>query len=380
MPDSFTILDDLWGSITPIYMTNHLQAMRCSSLLVSAILLVSGISGCISQKPAERHAWTVMVYMAGDSSLSSFVDTNLDEMKKVGSSGELKIVVLADRLGEGNSNLYLVKKNELTDLTLKEIWIKRPNEVETGRPETLTSFLNFSMKHYPADHRMLVIWGHGNGWKGAAGDGEDMLSLPDMKRALSGFKMDIVAFDACSMATMESYFELGDVTRYLVGSEKTVPTAGWPYGEILKKMPGKPPLEAGKMIVAEYLKAYEAKTKDPEKFSVVMSLLKTGTGLSDAFAGYANGNRTLDDSAALRFEQREFADLLSVVPDGNVSKMVNRTVVKLGRWNNPSGSMNVSRACGQAVYCPESGFDEAYNGTILAKSTGWNEMIYRSGR
>ena len=91
MPDSFTILDDLWGSITPIYMTNHLQAMRCSSLTVSAILLASCVSGCVSQKPAERHAWTVMVYMAGDSSLSSFVDTNLDEMKKVGSSGELKI-------------------------------------------------------------------------------------------------------------------------------------------------------------------------------------------------------------------------------------------------------------------------------------------------
>jgi hypothetical protein len=339
-------------------------------------MLVSFISGCVVQTPAAHHSWTVMVYMAGDSSLSTFVDANLDEMKKVGSSGELKIIVLADRLGEGNSNLYMVKKDELTDLTLKEIWIKRPNEIETGRPQTLASFLNFSAKYYPADHRMLIVWGHGNGWKGAAGDGEDMLSLADLRTALSGFKMDIVAFDACSMATMESYFEIGDVTRYIVGSEKTVPTAGWPYGEILKRMPGKPPLEAGKMIVAEYLKAYEAKTKDPEKFSIIMSLLKTGTGLTKAFTDFAGGDRKLDGMAGMRFEQNEFADLLSVVPDGNVAKMVNRTVVKIGRWNNPAGSMNVSRACGMAIYCPQSCFDDGYNGTTLAKMTGWDELVF----
>ena len=380
MPDSFTILDDLWGSITPIYMTNHLQAMRCSSLLVSAILLVSGISGCISQRPAEHHGWTVMVYMAGDSSLSTFVDANLDEMKKVGSSSELKIVVLADRLGEGDAGMYLVKKDGLENLSLKDIWIKRPNELETGRPQTLSSFLNFSMMLYPADHRMLVIWGHGNGWKGAAGDGEDMLSLADMRTALSGFKMDIVAFDACSMATMECYFEIGDVTRYIVASEKTVPTAGWPYGEILKRMPGKPPFEAGKMIVAEYLKAYEAKAKDPEKFSIIMSLLKTGTGLTKAFTDFAGGDRTLNSAVGLRFEQKEFADLLSVVPDGNVSKMVNKTVVKIGRWNNPAGSMNVSRASGLAIYCPENGFEDAYNRTTLANNTSWDDIVLRSIR
>jgi len=351
--------------------------MRRPLVLCAALTVMASFSGCLTSDGGESHSWTVMIYMAGDSSLSSFVDANLDEMKKVGSSSELKIVVLADRLGEGDAGMYLVKKDGLENLSLKDIWIKRPNELETGRPQTLSSFLNFSMKHYPADHRMLVIWGHGNGWKGAAGDGEDMLSLADMRTALSGFKMDIVAFDACSMATMECYFEIGDVTRYIVASEKTVPTAGWPYGEILKRMPGKPPFEAGKMIVAEYLKAYEAKAKDPEKFSIIMSLLKTGTGLTKAFTDFAGGDRKLDGMAGMRFEQNEFADLLSVVPDGNVSKMANKTVVKIGRWNNPAGSMNVSRASGLAIYCPQSFFDDGYNGTTLARMTGWDEMVFR---
>jgi hypothetical protein len=319
-----------------------------------------------------------MVYMAGDSSLSSYVDVNLDEMQKAGSSGNLKIVALADRLGEGDAGMYLVKKGGLENLSLRDIWIKRPNELETGRPQTLSSFLNFSIKNYPADHRMLVIWGHGNGWKGAAGDGEDLLSLADMRTALAGFKLDILAFDACAMATMEVYYEIGTVAKYIVASEKTVPTAGWPYGEILKRMPGKTASEAGKMIVSEYMKAYETKAKDPEKFSLVMSLLKTGTGLSEAFATYAAGNRTIDESAALRFEQAEFADMSSVVSDGNVSSMMNRTVLRLGRWNNLAGSGDVSRACGLAIYCPESALDDAYNATLLARDTGWNEMVCRS--
>ncbi len=354
--------------------------MRFPGLLVAILLLASCMSGCVFQKPAELHSWTVMVYMAGDSSLSAYVDRNLEEMMKAGSSGDLKIVVLADRLGEGDAGLYLVKKNELENLSLREIWIKRPNELETGRPQTLSSFLNFSVNKYKADHRMLVIWGHGNGWKGAAGDGEDLLSLADMGAALAGFKLDVLAFDACAMATMEVYYELGNVTKYIVASEKTVATAGWPYGEILKKLPGKGPETAGKMIVSEYMRAYETKAKDPEKFSIVMSLLKTGTGLSEAFAGFAAGNGTVDGSGALRFEQAEFADLTSVVTDGNVSKMVNRTVVKAGRWDNPAGSVNVSRACGLAIYCPRNGFDDGYNGTTMAKSTGWDEILARSGR
>jgi len=352
--------------------------MRFPGLLVALLLLASFVPGCAVREPAGRHSWTVMVYMAGDSSLSPFVDKNLEEMMKVGSSGNLKVVVLADRLGEGDAGMYLVRKGELEDLSLREIWIKRPNELETGRPQTLQSFLNFSVKNYPADHRMLVIWGHGNGWKGAAGDGEDLLSLADLRTALSGFELDILAFDACAMATMEVYYEVGTAARYIIASEKTVPTAGWPYGEILGRMPGKAPCEAGKTILAGYMKAYETKAKDPEKFSIVMSLLKTGTGLSEAFSGFAAGNGTADGSGALRFEQAGFADLLSVVADGNVSRMVNRTVVKLGRWNNPAGSMDVSRACGLAIYCPESGFDDAYNGTGLAADTGWEELVLRS--
>ena len=45
--------------------------------------------------------WTFMVYVAGYNNLSSFAAKDLDEMRKVGSSDELKIAAFVKRLEGG---------------------------------------------------------------------------------------------------------------------------------------------------------------------------------------------------------------------------------------------------------------------------------------
>ena len=321
-----------------------------------------------------------MVYMAGDSSLSSMVDPNLEEIGMAGSSGNTKILVLADKAGDGNARLLDVKKNGTVELPLQQIWLKRPNEVETGRMETLQSFVGFGVSHYKADHYLLIIWGHGDGWKGAAQDSDDFLTLPEMREALAGYRMDIIAFDACSMATMECYAEIEGYCSYIIASQKTMPTAGMPYGEILGNLTGKSPVNAGKMIVDKYMTAYSTKKKDPESFSLELSLLRTGSGLTQGFREYANGSTRLDLTRRIGFENPDLADLGSVIADSRVAKLVGKTVVKIGAWNNPEGSMNVNGACGMSIYCPKGAVDSEYNATMLAMSTGWVSMMQRAGR
>lgn len=318
--------------------------------------------------------------MAGDSSLSSMVDSNLEEIGRAGSSGSTKILVLADKAGDGNSRLLEVKKNGTAELPLQQIWLKRPDEVETGRMETLQSFVNFGMSKYKADHYMLVIWGHGDGWKGAAQDNDDFLTLPEMREALSGYRMDIIAFDACSMATMECYAEIEDYCSYIIASQKTMPTAGMPYGEILGNLTGKSPVNAGKMIVDKYMTAYSTNKKDPESFSLELSLLKAKSGLTKGFREFTNGSGNPDLTRRLGFENPDLADLGSVISDSNVAKLVGKTVVKIGAWNNPDGSMNVNGACGLSVYCPKGTIDTNYNGTMLAMTTGWVDILQRAGQ
>jgi hypothetical protein len=354
--------------------------MKAGITIALVLLLAVPISGCSRTSAPDGNGWIVMIYMAGDSSLSSTVDSNLAEIQSVGSSGSLKLIALTDERGEGDSHLYFVKKDGLKDLSLKEIWVKRPDEAEMGREETLKSFLDFSARAYPGGHRMLVIWGHGQGWKGAAQDGEDMLTLPEMRDALSGFHLDIIAFDACSMATMECYCELEEYCNYIIASQKTMPTAGMPYEEMLGNLTGKSPDSAGRMIVDRYMAAYSEKKKDPEGFSVEIALLKTKSGLTQGFREYANGSNGLDLTRRIEFEDHELVDLRSVTDSGGMSGLLNRTVIRIGKWNNSAGSMDVSGACGLSVYCPRGAVDPAYNGTMLAMTTGWVGMIQAAGR
>jgi len=69
-----------------------------------------------------------------------------------------------------------------------------------------------------------------------------------------------------------------------------------------------------------------------------------------------------------------------VIADSRVAKLVGKTVVKIGAWNNPEGSMNVNGACGMSIYCPKGAVDSEYNATMLAMSTGWVSMMQRAGR
>lgn len=61
---------------------------------------------------ATEKNWTVMVYMAGDNNLDSAGVVDLTEMKKVGSTKEINILVQFDREGRNMAtNRYYVQKD-----------------------------------------------------------------------------------------------------------------------------------------------------------------------------------------------------------------------------------------------------------------------------
>jgi len=105
--------------------------------------------------------------------------------------------------------------------------------------DTLANFIAWGMKNYPAKHYIVLMSDHGAGFLGAEEDRGDMLSLPDLRKALdkaadkTGKKPDIVAFDACLMAQAEVAYELKDTARYLISSEEIIGGDGYPYKDIL---------------------------------------------------------------------------------------------------------------------------------------------------
>ena len=74
-------------------------------------------------------------------------------------------------------------------------------------------------------------------------------------------KFDIIAFDACDVATAEVAYELAPFADYLIASEVGVPIPGWPYDKVLERLrlpKGKVmnPPEFGTWAVNRFCQAY----------------------------------------------------------------------------------------------------------------------------
>ncbi len=112
-------------------------------------------------KPAALADWTVLIFMAGDNNLDDFGADDIAEMKKVGSSDRLHILVQRDTAAAGvPTRRYRVRKGTKAD----EDVVQSLGETNTGDPKVLADFLKWGRENYPAKKTMAVLWNHGSGW------------------------------------------------------------------------------------------------------------------------------------------------------------------------------------------------------------------------
>ena len=109
----------------------------------------------------KEKQWTVMVYLAGDNNLDSAGVIDLNEMKKVGSTDQINVIAQFDREGKDlSTNRYYIRKGG----TLAKDVVGSLGETNMGDPHVLEDFIQWGAKNYPAQHYLLVVWNHGNGW------------------------------------------------------------------------------------------------------------------------------------------------------------------------------------------------------------------------
>jgi len=105
----------------------------------------------------------------------------------------------------------------------------------TGDPTLLRELLCWASATFPARFRALVLWGHGAGTKIAIDDGSgDALTIGELLAAFAGGlagtgPLDLVVFDACSMAKLELLADLAPFARIVLASGEVVPASGLPY-------------------------------------------------------------------------------------------------------------------------------------------------------
>jgi cysteine peptidase C11 family protein len=307
--------------------------------------------------------WTWLVYMAGDNNLEGFGRADLAEMKRVGSTDDVNVVVQFDTEESGAAR-FLVQKDGLR--TIEEM----PG-VDCGDPAVLTRFLKWGMTAFPASHYLLDVWNHGSGWerlppdydydairalKPSAARGrhqlrralfrttvkkihkrtanaraiaidcgsQDYLDNQELREAVSralpnGRKLDILGCDACLMNMLEVAYEMKDTARFMVGSEETEPVDGWPYAEILDRLVARPstePVELARIIVAEYARYYRSREESVTQSALDLGRIATIAAAVDELADSLC--RSIDDVAgvvslardrAQKFDMPEYVDL-----------------------------------------------------------------------
>ena len=156
---------------------------------------------------------TVLIYFAGDNSLSGYVSQNLRAIKEG---------IERDGLNNGNLLIYTDKQNEAPQLfqlkleadTIRQIVLETyASNQNSASTETLTQIIDKVQKEYPADSYGLVLWSHGTGWlpsdiysylRSFGQDGKNnFMEINDLASALSKYHFDFILFDACYMSCAE---------------------------------------------------------------------------------------------------------------------------------------------------------------------------------
>lgn len=292
-----------------------MQPDRRASLKALAVL--SGLSvlpmPLVAAPSPTTPEWLILVYMNGKNSLAADAIDDFMEMSAIGSSKAMSIVVQLGRIDDPSCNpstydgwsgvkRYLINKG--TRPTSKEALVHvggaRDATADMGAIATLDEFIAWGTAKYPAKKKILVIWNHGQGWRlvttpearilprtdgqsacrtqGRSGqpiygnyrsvssddDHRSILHNKEIQSCLEKWqeknvRFDIVAYDACLMAMVETAYSLRKVTDFLVASQELELGAGWDHTRVLKKLADNSnadPEAFAKMIVASYREKY----------------------------------------------------------------------------------------------------------------------------
>lgn len=80
-----------------------------------------------------------------------------------------------------------------------------------------------------------------------------------LKTILGGHKLDVIGFDACLIAMVETAYAFRDVALYMVGSEELEPGLGWNYEDLLRDVIASPSRDAAalaKAVTESYRRTY----------------------------------------------------------------------------------------------------------------------------
>lgn len=262
--------------------------------------------------PLAEKPWTVMIFIAGDNDLAYFINRNIQQMVRVGSTPYLNIVICVIESPHKNKKrfqiLYIEKNSTkiIFETTDKDF-------LDSGDPKNLSFFCKTAISLFPAQNYGLILWNHGTGaldlqqnniirmkhffipglfkndtdavripsflniqlqentpQKGICFDDTTGNNLSEQKlitalndivhQYLKGAKLSFIGCDACFMGAIEIASLFKSYAHLMIASEESEPGPGWNYERVFSPfLFGVINKETfGKHIVQSYQKTYQS--------------------------------------------------------------------------------------------------------------------------
>jgi hypothetical protein len=258
-------------------------------LVCVALLSACGKDDDETKTPQTR---TVLVYMAGENSLSDYAEEDLKEIMDASFllTEDDQLLVWFDRAKEDELPwLARMVNGQLKDsVSIADMQISDKDEYSSD-PHVFEKVLTYAYGHYPATQGYgLVLWSHASGWLKAdsiaysraygVDNGSNspysnngpLMNFPTIGRILEKQPhLEFIMGDCCNFMCLESIYELRNATDYVVGSPAEIPDPGAPYATVVPEMFKRE--NAARGIMQKYAECYEdyiplsvAKTSDME--------------------------------------------------------------------------------------------------------------------
>ena len=348
---------------------------------------------------------TIMVFMCGTDleSRSGMGTSDLQEMAgaTIGSNVNLLVYTGGCRqwrnnvVSSGVNQIYKVESGGLRCLE-KDMGAKAMT-----KPETLSAFIKYCTKNYPANRNMLIFWDHGGGSLSGYGYDEKFkssgsMTLKGINDALknAGTAFDFIGFDACLMATTENALMLSSYADYMIASEETEPGVGWYYTNWLTKLSNNtsmPTLEIGKNIVDDFVTVCAQKCSGQKTTLSVVDLAELSATAPEELKDFSNatsamlqGNEYKTVSNA-RSSAREFSsssridqvDLVSFAYKMGTQEGVDLAQALLGAVKYNRTSSNMTDAYGLSIYFPYQKVSQVDDAVATYEAIGMDDDYMR---
>ena len=323
---------------------------------------------------------TILVYLCGTDleSRSQMATSDLQEMLNAGISDKINLIIYTGGCKKWQNTVVSSRVNQIWQVTGKGLTCLDDDMGKKAMtdPATLSEFIRWGAKKFPANRMALIFWDHGGGSVSGYGYDEKYatsgsMDLAEIDRALTdgGVKFDFVGFDACLMATTETALMLCDHADYLIASEETEPGIGWYYTDWLAKLSKNTSLstlEIGREIIDDFVDTCAQKCPGQSTTLSIIDLAEAELTIPDALSAFSGSTCDLirNDAYAqvsnARSGSREFGsssridqvDLVHLARNMGTAQGEALADALLGAVKYNRTSSNMTNSYGLSIYFP----------------------------